>query len=299
MISPYKNRENYPSSWLSFSNRAQGKPKVAFALVRAMSAEEKGEPDNTITVTVNYENDAPMFFKIKKETKMSKVMAAYANRKGNAVGSLKFMFDGNRLNDNDTPKMLEMEEGDQIDVYLEQTGGGEDGDAEAGKEKQLTIVVKNTDGDEMFFKVKKETKMSKIFEAYAQRKGIASNSLKFLLDGDRIQGDSTPKMLELEDNDQIDVVIDQLGGGEAEGGGENTLTLVVKDQTGAELQFKVKKETKLQRVMEAYANSKGVDMNSLRFTIDGDRIRGDQTPKMLEMEDMDQIDVALDMVGGH
>ena len=115
-----------------------------------------------------------------------------------------------------------------------------------------------------------------------------------MLDGERINLDDTPKTLELEDQDQIDVQIDQVGGEDD----DNTLTLSVKDQTGAEMQFKVKKETKLSRIMEAYANSKGVEVGSLRFTIDGERIQKDHTPKMLEMEDGDQIDVSLDMVGG-
>ena len=39
--------------------------------------------------------------------------------------------------------------------------------------------------------------MSKIFDAYAQRRGIAATSLRFLMDGERITEDSTPKMLEV------------------------------------------------------------------------------------------------------
>lgn len=54
--------------------------------------------------------------------------------------------------------------------------------------------------------------MSKIFEAYATRRGVASNSLRFMLDGERIQADQTPKMLELEDEDQIDCLLEQTGG---------------------------------------------------------------------------------------
>ena len=65
----------------------------------------------------------------------------------------------------------------------------------------------------MFFKIKKTTRMSKVFETYAQRKGIQAQSLRFLLDGERIQGDQTPKMLEMEDQDQIDAVLEQTGGG--------------------------------------------------------------------------------------
>ncbi|RWS20725.1 proton-coupled amino acid transporter 4-like protein, partial [Leptotrombidium deliense] len=37
--------------------------------------------------------------------------------------SLKFLFDGQRINDKDTPKNLEMENGDVIEVYHEQVGG--------------------------------------------------------------------------------------------------------------------------------------------------------------------------------
>ncbi len=76
----------------------------------------------------------------------------------------------------------------------------------------ITVRVKDNTGEEMFFKVKKTTKMSKIMDAYAQRRGVATNSLRFMLDGDRIQGDATPKMLELEDNDQIDVMLETVGG---------------------------------------------------------------------------------------
>ena len=249
-----------------------------------MAEEEKGEAPELPTLTIKLISDdqEPIFFKIKKETKLRKVFTSYAERRGQSLGSLRFRYEGANLkiDGEETPKMLEMEDGDQVDVFLERTGGEDKGDGEAKGDKQLTIVVKNQDGDEMFFKVKKETKMGKIFDAYAQRKGIASNSLKFMLDGERIQADNTPKMLELEDQDQIDVQIDQIGGGE-DGDSDGTLMLSVKDQTGAEMQFKVKKDTKLSRVMDAYASSKGVETNSLRFTIDGERIRGTTRPRCL------------------
>jgi small ubiquitin-related modifier len=67
-------------------------------------------------------------------------------------------------------------------------------------------------GDETLFKIKKTTKMEKVFNAYAQRKGVQVGSLRFLLDGERVTGEQTPKMLELEDGDQIDAVLEQVGG---------------------------------------------------------------------------------------
>ena len=37
---------------------------------------------------------------------------------------VRFVYDGNRLNPTDTPNSLEMEDGDAIDAFLEQIGGG-------------------------------------------------------------------------------------------------------------------------------------------------------------------------------
>ena len=76
----------------------------------------------------------------------------------------------------------------------------------------LTIRVKDQTGEETFFKVKDGVKMGKLFKAYSARKGVQQTSLRFLLDGERIQTDDTPKSLELEDQDQIDVLLEQFGG---------------------------------------------------------------------------------------
>ena len=48
---------------------------------------------------------------------------SYSDRQGVSVGALRFLFDGKRINDDDTPKSLEMEDGDSIEVYQEQVGG--------------------------------------------------------------------------------------------------------------------------------------------------------------------------------
>ena len=42
-------------------------------------------------------------------------------------------------------------------------------------------------------------------------KGVHSSSLRFLLDGDRIEPEQTPLMLELDDEEQIDCMLEQCG----------------------------------------------------------------------------------------
>ena len=41
--------------------------------------------------------------------------------------------------------------------------------------------------------MKRSTKMSKVFDAYASRKGVARGSIRFLFDGERITDDDTPE----------------------------------------------------------------------------------------------------------
>jgi small ubiquitin-related modifier len=76
----------------------------------------------------------------------------------------------------------------------------------------ITVRVKDQAGEETFFKVKLTTKMGKVIAAYANRKGVQQTSLRFLLDGERINDEDTPKTLELEDRDQIDCLLEQYGG---------------------------------------------------------------------------------------
>jgi len=173
----------------------------------------KAAADAPITLKVRDQAGEVMFFKVKRNTEMRKIFDAYAQRLGVQAKNLRFTLDGERLKEGDTPKMLELQDEDQIDVFLDQVGGSdEDVKPTMGEDAAITLHVKESTGEEIAFKVKKSTKMSKIFDAYASRKGVRSDVLRFMLDGKRIKAEDTPKMLELEDNDQIDVVLMQEGG---------------------------------------------------------------------------------------
>ena len=58
--------------------------------------------------------------------------------------------------------------------------------------EQLNIKVKDADGNEVFFKVKKHTRLSKLKRAYAERMGKPENAVRFITaDGTRIGDDDT------------------------------------------------------------------------------------------------------------
>ncbi|MCO5598787.1 hypothetical protein L7F22_052886 [Adiantum nelumboides] len=64
--------------------------------------------------------------------------------------------------------------------------------------EQLNIKVKDADGNEVFFKVKKHTRLSKLKRAYAERMGKPENAVRFITaDGTRIGDDDTADTVSL------------------------------------------------------------------------------------------------------
>ncbi|PFH63330.1 hypothetical protein XA68_13787 [Ophiocordyceps unilateralis] len=95
-----------------------------------MSAEQEASPERqeqpansehlNIKVT---DNNNEVFFKIKRSTKLEKLMNAFCERQGKNMTSVRFLFDGTRVQPTDTPDSLEMTDGDSLEVHQEQVGG--------------------------------------------------------------------------------------------------------------------------------------------------------------------------------
>ena len=76
--------------------------------------------NNDVNVTIRVKDKTSgdgIMFTIKKITKMKKVFKVYAQVKGIEESSLCFMLDGERVGDDDTPELLELEDDDQIDCF--------------------------------------------------------------------------------------------------------------------------------------------------------------------------------------
>ena len=115
-------------------------------------------------------------------------------------------------------------------VEANKPGGGE------GNEPITVCVKDQAGGGETIFKIKKSTKMSKVFNVLAQRKGVEPASLRFLLKGEHICPDETPKTLDLKENDQIDSV--------------SVFTIKIKDEDGNETPYIVEGSTKLSDIFK-------------------------------------------------
>ncbi|KAJ6343354.1 hypothetical protein OIU76_005156 [Salix suchowensis] len=79
---------------------------------------------------------------------------------------------------------------------------------------------------------------------------------------------------------------------------EKVMLLVVAHPDGNEVFFRIKRSTQLKKLMNAYCDRQSVEFNSIAFLFDGRRLRGEQTPDELDMEDGDEIDAMLHQTGG-
>lgn len=82
-----------------------------------------------------------------------------------------------------------------------------------GGNQHIQLKVRSVDDNVVYFRIKRKTKMEKLMSTYCARLGQSMDAVRFLYDGERIRGDHTPEELGMEDNDLIDAMVQQVGGG--------------------------------------------------------------------------------------
>lgn len=82
-------------------------------------ADAKGE--QIIIVVKNQEGETTSF-RVRTRTQFKKIFKAYIDKKGGG-NNLRFMYDGTKIQDDQTPEDVGIEDGSQIDVEVDQQGG--------------------------------------------------------------------------------------------------------------------------------------------------------------------------------
>ncbi|OBT75270.1 hypothetical protein VF21_05650 [Pseudogymnoascus sp. 05NY08] len=88
----------------------------------APSKPEEAQQTEHLNIKVT-DNNNEVFFKIKRTTQLKKLMDAFCERQGKAPSSVRFLFDGSRVQATDSPDTLDMQDGDTLEVHQEQIGG--------------------------------------------------------------------------------------------------------------------------------------------------------------------------------
>jgi small ubiquitin-related modifier len=87
--------------------------------------EESSANPEHINLKVMGQDGNVVQFKIKKQTAFRKLMSTYCERAGLSMPTVRFTFDGTRIGEGDNPKELGLEDGDTIEVFQQQSGGGD------------------------------------------------------------------------------------------------------------------------------------------------------------------------------
>ncbi|KAG8712766.1 hypothetical protein FRC08_014113 [Ceratobasidium sp. 394] len=189
---------------------------------------------------------------------------------------------------------------------------------------QLTITHSKGAAGDVKVAVKKVSQFRKVFAAAAGRFGTTPESLIFKFDGVLLDAEHTPKMHEIPDGGVITAYPADDDGDEpmATQGADNTIdaipdlganaaeatstpasksdkvTLVIRSQEGPSFQIKVARVKPLRPAFEKAHEQFQKAPGTFRFYYNGTRLRPDDTPKMYEMVDEDEIDAQLEQVGG-
>jgi len=83
---------------------------------------------------------------------------------------------------------------------------------EPEEKPKLNIVIVH-DHEQIMIRTKANLPLQKAFQAAHTRFGKEPGTLRFIYEGRRIQGDESPASLGMEDGDQIDAHLMQVGGG--------------------------------------------------------------------------------------
>ena len=75
------------------------------------------------------------------------------------------------------------------------------------------------------------------------------------------------------------------------------VNIIVRDQTGGEVHFKVLTTTAFKNVFAAYCNQKRVDYETMKFLLDGMDLDPHHTPEGWEMVDGDVVDACVRQLG--
>uniref|UniRef100_A0A8D2H751 Small ubiquitin-related modifier n=1 Tax=Urocitellus parryii TaxID=9999 RepID=A0A8D2H751_UROPR len=86
----------------------------------AATSEEKpngGVENDHINLKVAGQDGSVVQFKIKRHTPLSKLMKVYCERQSLSMRQIRFRFDGQPINETDTPAQLEMEDEDRWEAW--------------------------------------------------------------------------------------------------------------------------------------------------------------------------------------
>ena len=84
---------------------------------------EEDRQDDFVMINVRMQNGSVTKFRMRGGSPMFKLMEAFCARHNLLRDQIRFLYDGVRVRDDETPDSLDMDDEDTVDVFLFQVGG--------------------------------------------------------------------------------------------------------------------------------------------------------------------------------
>ncbi len=129
-------------------------------------------------------------FKVNINTNMDKIKKLYAQCQALTADSLRFMFNGRRINGDITPWNLDMKDGDVIEVFVDKS-------REITLDSYLFIKLIGLNSEVRFFKIKQSMTFGKLKRHYSEIINVGAMFLRFKFKGKTVSEDNTPWNLKM------------------------------------------------------------------------------------------------------
>ncbi|KAJ7387395.1 Ubiquitin-2 like Rad60 SUMO-like [Desmophyllum pertusum] len=151
-------------------------------------------------------------------------------------------------------------------------------------ERNVVVKVRTRSGIKRFT-MKAADSFGKIISQLAGQEGVTEDKIMLSLSDINILGYDTPISIQLSVADIIDEVDEDE---------ENNIEIKVQgNDSDSKKTFKISKTDPLEKLMTAYCEFRKLPRSRLKFSFDGEELKGGETPVQLDMEDEDVIDVRV------
>ncbi|XP_070489799.1 uncharacterized protein [Chironomus tepperi] len=141
-------------------------------------------------------------FKFRQHSSFQKITNIFCECLDLCLKDVEFLYEGKHVHENDTLTSLDIKDGETIEVMKTQTQKVDI--PEDNNYIKLKVMVSATSAIE--FKTSRNDPLKKLMHVFCDRKNLSRRNTGFLYDEVRIKDDDTPKSLDMEDGDTIEIV---------------------------------------------------------------------------------------------
>eukprot|EP00741_Cyanophora_paradoxa_P001179 tig00000459_g1137.t1 len=240
-----------------------------------------------ISLKVLDQHGAVDIYRIKSTSRLEKLFVTHGRRIGVPADRIRFMFDGARIQPHQTPDGVGLQDGDEIDVMMEQVGGG-----------RVRVIVH----DNLFtfkgfgqttevptvwaYRIDSNLSLVHLIAHHSDRMLHQPGTVYLALKGERIDPLDTAESLGFYDNIELEARYDP------------EAIHVTVNFNGHCIPYRLLPHMQIGRIFDSYRKPLGMWPDSMRILFNGMRVQPWQMPAEVGLSSGDEIDILSGQEGG-